>query len=149
MTIEIENGTLVALQIWDTAGQEQYQSISQMFYRDAQVAFICYDQKAIDGVDDWAFTLRNLVPDCRISLVVTKSDLLDANGLQALTAASARRAADIGALYFVTSAKTGEGVPEVFRSAARVGVEVVIGRKSRIEGQTVRLNHVQEKEGCC
>jgi small GTP-binding protein len=36
MTLEIDNGTLVTLQIWGTADQEQYQSISQMFYRDAQ-----------------------------------------------------------------------------------------------------------------
>jgi small GTP-binding protein len=31
----------VTLQIWDTAGQEQYRSLSPMYYRAAQVAIFC------------------------------------------------------------------------------------------------------------
>jgi small GTP-binding protein len=31
---------VVILQIWDTAGQERYASISQLFFRDSNVAFV-------------------------------------------------------------------------------------------------------------
>jgi small GTP-binding protein len=149
MTVEIDSGSVVALQIWDTAGQEQYQSISQMFYRDAQVAFICFDQKGIDGVEDWAFAVRDIVPDCRLALVGTKSDLLDSAALQALTAESARRAGELGAQFFVTSAKTGQGVPEVFQSAAKAGAEVALGRKTKIQAQSLRKTTEPEGERCC
>jgi small GTP-binding protein len=131
--IAIECGTPspVTLQIWDTAGQEQYQSVSQLFYRDAQVAFICYDTlEELGNVDDWAFRLREVVPDCHIFLVVTKSDLLDDDMRVSLTSESSRAASDLGAGCFLTSAKTGQGVPEAFLGAGKAGVEIATTRRS-------------------
>ena len=33
----------VTLGLWDTAGQEQYASMSAMYYRDAKAALVCFD----------------------------------------------------------------------------------------------------------
>jgi small GTP-binding protein len=131
--IPVDCGALrpVTLQVWDTAGQEQYQSVSQLFYRDAQVAFACFDGRdSLARVDDWAFRLRETVPDCRLFLIVTKSDLLDDDARIALTSEGARAAAALGAGCFLTSAKTGQGVPEAFLGAAKAGAEITATRRS-------------------
>ena len=51
VTVGVEFGTLllriegvnVKLQIWDTAGQESFQSITKIFYRGAHAVFLAYD----------------------------------------------------------------------------------------------------------
>jgi Ras-related protein Rab-7A len=40
--IMIDN-TVVTLQIWDTAGQEKFQSLGYAFYRGADCCALCYD----------------------------------------------------------------------------------------------------------
>ena len=40
--ILIDN-TVVTLQIWDTAGQEKFQSLGYAFYRGADCCALCYD----------------------------------------------------------------------------------------------------------
>jgi small GTP-binding protein len=118
--IEVDSETTVNLQIWDTAGQEQYQSISQMFYRESHVAFICYDCDGIESVERWVTRVRAHAPDARIYLVTTKADLLtDEEGAMR---AGADKAAQLSARHFVTSSLTGRNVIELFETAAREAV---------------------------
>lgn len=50
VTIGVEFGSLcvkvedhkMKLQIWDTAGQEAFRSVTKIFYRAADVVFLCY-----------------------------------------------------------------------------------------------------------
>jgi small GTP-binding protein len=37
------NGTTAKLQIWDTAGQEQFKRLAPMYYKNAAAAIVCYD----------------------------------------------------------------------------------------------------------
>ena len=39
----VVNNTIVTVQIWDTAGQEKYQSIGYAFYRGADCCALCFD----------------------------------------------------------------------------------------------------------
>jgi GTPase SAR1 family protein len=48
----------VELQIWDTARQERFQSISKMFYRESSVALVCYDQARFDSTGSWVANVR-------------------------------------------------------------------------------------------
>ena len=41
-TIEVD-GKTIKLQIWDTAGQESFQSITKIFYRGAHAVLLTYD----------------------------------------------------------------------------------------------------------
>lgn len=51
VTIGVEFGSFVIkldnkvtkLQIWDTAGQESFRSITRIFYRGAQIVFLTFD----------------------------------------------------------------------------------------------------------
>jgi Ras-related protein Rab-2A len=56
VTVGVEFGSLLVkieniafkLQIWDTAGQESFQSITKIFYRGAHVIFLTYDLTQYD-----------------------------------------------------------------------------------------------------
>lgn len=39
----IQGDTLVSMQVWDTAGQEQYHSISRQYYRSCHAVVLVYD----------------------------------------------------------------------------------------------------------
>ena len=56
VTVGVEFGTMVIrledhvfkLQIWDTAGQESFKSITKIFYRGANCVVFCYDITRMD-----------------------------------------------------------------------------------------------------
>ena len=64
VTVGVEFGTLllkiddvrIKLQIWDTAGQENFQSITKIFYRGAHAVFLTYNITSMDSfqnMDTW------------------------------------------------------------------------------------------------
>ena len=43
MAFKDYNNQVVRFEIWDTAGQEKYRSLAQIFYKDASIAILVYD----------------------------------------------------------------------------------------------------------
>ena len=43
MTFDEYQGQSIKFEIWDTAGQEKYRSLTKIFYKDAGVAILVYD----------------------------------------------------------------------------------------------------------
>lgn len=107
------NGNPIEMQIWDTAGQEQYQSISQMFYRDSQVALLCFDaeRKNREDIVRWQRSILEIVPKCKIILVLTKIDAVDMNERSKLVDDCNVLYSELGCLSLsLTSSKSGEGI---------------------------------------
>lgn len=53
--IKVEDSFL-KLQIWDTAGQESFRSITKIFYRAAHAVFLCYSinrRETFDNLGNW------------------------------------------------------------------------------------------------
>ena len=66
----MENGEMksVTLQIWDTAGQEGFQSLGRAFYRGAEACVLVYDitsYKTFENLNIWksAFLLKAMPKD--------------------------------------------------------------------------------------
>ena len=58
----VESKYLVKLQIWDTAGQEQFRAITRTFYRDAHAALVVFDLtnfSTFDSLTDWQQEIRS------------------------------------------------------------------------------------------
>lgn len=72
------SGTKIKFQLWDTAGQEIFQSIIKNYFRNAICVLLCYDvtrKKTFNNVQRWLKDIKNLSsPDCSIMLVGTKTD---------------------------------------------------------------------------
>ena len=72
----------IKLNLWDTAGQEKFKSLTRMYYQDAEAAVIVYDttyRESFDSAKNWLQDLRENanVPDLIIALVGNKCDLTD------------------------------------------------------------------------
>ena len=77
-TIEVDDRP-VKLNVWDTAGQEKFRSISRAYYREAVCVLIVFDlsdKATFDDVSSWLDDVRQRCdPKASIILVGNKSDL--------------------------------------------------------------------------
>lgn len=103
------------LEIWDTAGQEQYQPMLPLYFRRASAVVVVFDLTcpgSIAAVPQWVTHARNHAPDgvC-IVLVGTKCDLRPA-----VPESEARHLVERLGLggYWETSGMTGQGVEAPF-----------------------------------
>ena len=120
--MKLDENQTVQLQIWDTAGQEQYKSLAPMYYRAANVAIIFFDltnETSFKNISLWIDELTQKAPE-QISIVIcgNKKDLPN----RSVTFHDAKQyAKSIGAVsYRETSAKTGEGIMEMFAEIAQM-----------------------------
>ncbi|KAH0791348.1 small rab-related GTPase [Histomonas meleagridis] len=109
-------GQSIKVQVWDTAGQEIFRSITRSYYRDSACAIIVYDitdATSFNKVEEWIRDVRNLAPpDCLIVLFGNKLDLASQ---RAVPTSQGQELADRnGIMFFETSALTGENVENAF-----------------------------------
>ena len=78
-TVEVSKGNFIKLQIWDTAGQESFRSITKAYYRGAICALLVYDvtrRQSFDNLVRWLEELfENGSNRMTIVLVGNKTDL--------------------------------------------------------------------------
>ena len=149
--VDLDNGEPIFLDIWDTAGQERYKSLTAMYYRNCTVAVLVYainDTATFEALAMWLKELAEKVKPMPIVYVVgNKCDLEDERVVdteQAAAFASARNAE-----FVETSAKTGQGVAELFASIA-----MKVGQIEEPDEEPVRVlepspTDDEEKKGCC
>ena len=70
---------ILKLQIWDTAGQESFRSITKIFYRGAHAGILAYSinrRDSFENVKDWLKEARTSCShDVQLYLIGNKSDL--------------------------------------------------------------------------
>ena len=124
--INIQN-KICRIQIWDTAGQETFKSITKGYYKNSVCAIIVYDITRRDSFNN----INTWINDCKticsktvsMVLVGAKSDL-EINR-QVMKEEGEELAEKNGIPFYETSAKTGENVNEVFFKSAEEIVEKI------------------------
>ncbi|CAI2379838.1 unnamed protein product [Moneuplotes crassus] len=148
LTIGVEFGSILfkmqekilKLQIWDTAGQENFKSITKIFYRGTHCVFLAYDtsrESTFENAEKWLKEVRqNSGSDVIVFLVGTKADVSP----RAVTEEQALEFKEKHNLhYFIeTSAKTNLNIESLFTVAAQ---KLFVKYKAKIE------NMVDESEG--
>ncbi|KAI9314008.1 small GTPase-binding protein [Zopfochytrium polystomum] len=134
--VEVD-GKHVELALWDTAGQEDYDRLRPLSYPDSHVILICFAVDSPDSLDNvqekWISEVLHFCANLPIILVGCKKDLrfdarvieeLRKTGQAPVTSAQGQAVAEkIGAYrYLECSARTGEGVKEVFEHATRAAL---------------------------
>jgi small GTP-binding protein len=112
--ILVIDGVKIKVQIWDTAGQEKYKSLTNAYYKSAKGAIIVFDLNlpiSFDNVDVWYNELGSKVDEeCIIFLVGNKVDLP-----RKITQEQGIEKAERNNMHYIeTSACTTENINQLF-----------------------------------
>ena len=111
----------VILDIWDTAGQEQYRSMGRNFYKDSYIVCLVYDITNKNSFEDlkniWYNELITYGEKYTVTAVVgNKSDCFENEEVKDEEASN--YAKSIKANYFMVSAKEGINIDSMFKTLA-------------------------------
>ncbi|XP_028653224.1 rho-related GTP-binding protein RhoB-like isoform X2 [Erpetoichthys calabaricus] len=137
-----ETATRAALQVelalWDTAGQEDYDRLRPLSYPDTDVILMCFSVDSPDSLENipekWVPEVKHFCPNVPIILVANKKDLRNDENVRnelarmkqepVKTEDGRAMAVRIQAYdYLECSAKTKDGVREVFETATRAALQ--------------------------
>jgi len=167
--IESVDGELVNVILWDTAGQEDYETIrTTTCFPNTHVFILCFSVVHPDSFHNikqkWLEELKKACPDTPYILVGTKTDLrsdeetvkkLQEKNKEPITAKMGqKRAKEIKALaYLECNAKDIKSVNEIFAQALKIVMDPLKERKKEVaklakkeEEQEVKLQKKIEKE---
>ncbi len=125
VAVPIEDGAVVELtmMLWDLAGSEDFSQIRGSYIRGSAGAILVCDltrPESLLNLEGYLADLRQVTPEATIILVANKSDSPEQ---RLLLGQVEEAAATLGVKCFVTSARTGENVEDMFRHLGRVLVE--------------------------
>jgi len=164
-----DEGKVVKLQCWDTAGTESFRSITRSYYRGAAGALVVYDatnRNTFTNARTWLADVREHAdPHLSCILVANKVDLCmaeDSTSRQVSTEEAQKWAAEEGLQFLEASAKSGENVDAAFELVCReimnkIKAGVFEGSKSAGVKQSrtldprtsLELESTKSNRGCC
>lgn len=118
-------GRSYSMMLWDTAGQEEYERLRPLSYPGTHVFIVCFaldNRASFENVTSkWLPELQQHCPKAPVVLVGTKKDVRNLNVLNPRDGKKLCKKARLSK-YVECSAKTQEGVQEVFTSAVMAAV---------------------------
>ena len=123
----IVNNRKVNIQIWDTSGQERYQSITKNFYRNADGILFVFDvtnEDSFNHLKKWLITSEDIEKDFKKIIVGNKMDLEDKIVINKEKADKFAEKKNMKC--FLTSAKDGTNVDVIFQEIA----ELILANKT-------------------
>ena len=118
----IYNNTDYLIQIWDTAGQENFRSVTRAYYKASAVAMVVYDitkEESFEHIQTWLNDCKELAPrTVLLVLIGNKSDLEEQRVIS--TERGENLAKENNMMFFETSALNGNGIEEAFRKSIEV-----------------------------
>jgi small GTP-binding protein len=146
----LEEDKSIRLQIWDTAGQDRFRSITKNLYKGAAGIMLIYDitnRNTFDNVKKWVNSIKEEVTSKVVIILVGNKIDLDKKR-QVQTDEGEQIAEEFDMPFFECSALTGENINSAFETLAKKLVEVKA--KAKQHGEQLKQNKVGgEKKSCC
>ncbi|XP_064627620.1 EF-hand calcium-binding domain-containing protein 4B-like isoform X5 [Lineus longissimus] len=144
---------LIALQLWDTAGQERFRSITKQYFRKADGVIVMYDvtsESSFTNVRNWMVSVQEGVEDNTVVMLLgNKTDLAQNDEHRVVKEKDGTKLADIyNAIFYETSAKTGDNIKECVEAISRLLRE----KEDQELEDALRLEEPPKgvkKKGCC
>ena len=115
------NNQIYRIQIWDTAGQENFRSITRAYYKNSVCAMVVYDitnKESFEHVLNWIQDIKDQSPKTVLIVLVGNKIDLEENRAVSYDEGS-EFAIKNGLIFEETSAKTGQGIEEIFLKSAK------------------------------
>ena len=147
--IEIE-GKNIKLQIWDTAGQDRFRTITKTYYKGSHGVILVYDvcdERSFGNVKNWVNQIEQNAKSsiCKV-LVGNKCDKAE----RVITEEQGRKLAEeYNMKFYETSAKTGQNVEEAFTYLTREILKIYKNKEGHTGGVTLNGKDDKEHQGCC
>lgn len=110
----------VTLMLWDLAGSEEFTKVRASYLRGSAGAILVCDLTRKDTLlqlSSYVRDLHSVSPDAELIIAANKSDLMTQHQITVEQISEA--ANQIGAAFYLTSAKHGDDVESVFRQLAK------------------------------
>ncbi|KAH0785497.1 small GTP-binding protein [Histomonas meleagridis] len=145
----------IQIQLWDTAGQELFRSVTRNYYRGATGCFVLFDitnRDSFSNVQSWLDDVLDLANTNAITILIgNKSDLSEKR--QVTTAEAEQFANERSMFYFETSAKTGDNVKQALDKCVDLVEQLAedghLNYIPRGESNTMQPTLREEKESSC
>lgn len=115
-TIKVD-GRELNFELWDTAGQEAFRSLTPLYLRNFRVAIIVFDVTSRQSLEEAKYWIKEILktPESKRSdtLVALCGNKIDMAGERQVEPQK-ELADQYNILYYETSAKTGKGVRDMF-----------------------------------
>ena len=126
LTFDEYQGKSIKFEIWDTAGQEKYRSLTKIFYRDAKVIILVYDvtkEFSFNSLKDFWYKeiIENVDGKPLFAIVANKIDLYEDQ--QVNNNEGKAFAEEINAIFQTTSALSDTGINILFEN---IGKKIII-----------------------
>ena len=163
----IIEGQIFRIQIWDTAGQENFRCLTRSYFKNSVCAIITYDitnKQSFDNIQDWINEVKNQVSN-KVLLVLV-GNKIDLEKERIVNYDEGKKFAEDNDMLFIeTSALNGNGINQLFNMCCNDIYEKIkhnyydfnderCGIKKEIEGNFELFPNVEDNKNvkekkCC
>ena len=131
--VQLENGEIIKLQIWDTSGQERFKSIARAYFKGAHAIILIFsiiDKKSFENVQNWVNQIKEETTEKTLLILIgNKINLEDEREIMKNEGEELAKEFDIN--YYECSAKTGENINLAFDELIKKIVKTFDRTKNR------------------
>ena len=147
-SVNLDNGKTIKVQIWDTAGQDRFKSITKNYYKGAHGIILIYDvtkRKTFDNLKNWIDTIKEEVSD-KVSVILIGNKIDNIDNRVVTTQEGQGIANEYNLPFYEASAKTGDNIDIAFNDLIKKVVDIF----GKYEEKGKKLGKKKKKKnGCC
>ena len=149
---EVIDNKTVRIKIWDTAGQEKFQSLTKGFFRNAQGIMVVYDVTNVETYENlkyWTQSIKtHMGSDIDKISVIVIGNKIDSNEREVNKQEAEIYCSEMGYPYFETSAKTGENVNKTIKYLVKEVLRKNDLTSSKISNNNIKISKNKGETNC-
>ena len=139
--------------IWDTAGQEKFHSLTKIFIKESKIVLFVYDitsRRSFEEVNFWVDMVKEVLGNKFVmGLAGNKKDLFLEESVS--EEEGKKKAEELGAIFKLTSAKTGYGIKELIEKLLKEYIRRLNEGEFDDENEFTKLgkSSINGRKKCC